>query len=130
MTENLRSTLAQGAEGGKENSFSIGTQLLNAIQKKTIQKTGSKLLTVEKLKVFLGSVSGKAFEAIDRWMKGDKQGAILAFGCGVVNFLLERGNPLYALGAAAISIVATTLLKKMKGNESVSLSQGGVQCNR
>ena len=126
MTESLKSTLTQGTK----SSFSIGTQLLNSIQKKTIQKTGSKLLTAEKLKVFLGSISGKAFEAIDKWMKGDKQGAILAFGCGVVNFLLERGNPLYALGAATVSIIATTILKKMKENETISLSQGGVRCNR
>lgn len=130
MAKNLKKTLNKGTKKIPENNFSIGDKLGKAIEAETIKKTGSRLLTGEKLKSFFGGVIGKGFDAVDKWLNGDKKGAVLAFASGVVPLLWNMGMPWASLGVAVASVVAAVMLKKMEEKENNLLPYGGVQCDR
>jgi len=125
MTQNLKSTLQKGTDA----AFSLSPDLMKSIEKETVKKTGSKLLTKAQAKNFLtaaGAVGG-IFGAFDKWLEGDKKGAVLTLGCGVATTLIGAGMLGPALGVGAAAIIAAALLKKKK--EAALLMQGGSKCN-
>ena len=125
MAQNLKSTLQKGTDA----LFSLSPNLMKSIEKETLKKTGSKLLTKLQAKNFLAAAGavGGIFGAFDKWLEGDKKGAILTLGCGLTGSLISVGMIGPALGVGAAAIIAATLLKKKK--EAALLMQGGSKCN-